>query len=590
MRATSLHCSSEPSAAPFGFARATTLAAALIERAQQGNAVAAHFLSDDPIALGCRDLLARAGAAAAVLASRGVAAGDRVLLVLETGPAFPAAFYGCQLLGAIPVPVVPPWSRRRADAQLARIAHIADVCGATAAIVTARLRGALARAAHENALLDTELGDGDRSWTAAAAVSPDDAAFIQFTSGSTGDPKGVVVSHRAVLANCRAIGTALEYGPNDILGSWVPLYHDMGLVGVLVNALAWGLPSVFMAPERFLRAPLDWLHAVERFGVTVATAPNFSYDLCVARANETDLAALDLSRWRVALCGGEPVQPRTLARFSETFSRCGFRPGAFLPVYGLAELTLAATFPPLPRLPRVDRVVRRELETGGRALPAPASIPDAETLAWCSVGGAMPGGHRVRVVDTDRQPVADRIEGDIEVTGPSLASGYYRAPEATAATFRDGWLVTGDRGYLADGELYVTGRRKEIIIVRGRNLYPHDIEAAAAAMPGIRAGRCAAFGIPNDADATEDLVVICETRARRRRWPVLEAAVRAAVVAAVGVRPLVVIAPPGLLPKTSSGKIQRAAIRRRYLAGDLRPNASGLSHLLGRLLGSVKRA
>jgi acyl-CoA synthetase (AMP-forming)/AMP-acid ligase II len=394
-------------------------------------------------------------------------------------------------------------------------------------------------------------------------------ALIQFTSGSTGDPKGVVVSQRALLANARAIAEAAAFGPEDATLTWLPLFHDMGLVGHLVTPLVAGVPATLMPPEVFVRRPVEWLSAVGRYRATVSTAPNFAYRICAKRIPERDLDGLDLSSLRLAMCGGEPVHAATLAAFAERFAGVGLRASALFPVYGLAEHTLAAAFPPPGRGPRVDVVRREPFAAGGVAEPAEGTSAADATLSFVSVGQAMPG-HAVRIVDAAGTPLPERREGEIEVSGPSRMDGYHGDAAATARALRDGWLRTGDRGYLAGGELHVSGRSKEMAVIRGRNVYPQDVERAAESVDGVRAGRSAAFGVPAEDQGTEALIVICELSSGARRDADeelrLTTAIRRAVLAATGVTPDgVALAEPGTVPKTSSGKTQRALARARYL-------------------------
>lgn len=552
---------------------------ALSDRAPQG--------ADESVVFGYAEAWDVARRAAAHLRRRGVAHGDRVLLVLPTGPSFMAAFHGCQLLGAIPVPVVPPVSLARMDDHVARIARVAQVCEAKAVVVNQQLlaitglvrsRFKEARAALSNVIFGQDLLKETDAVDGLAQVDPEAPAMLQFTSGSTGDPKGVVLSHRALLANMRGIGLAAGFNASDVALAWLPLFHDMGLIGHFLAATAWGLPLVLMPPETFVRRPREWLKAMSRYHGTCSAAPNFAYNLCAKKIRERDLEGVDLSAWRVAFCGAEPVNPATIRDFVARFAPLGFRETSFFPVYGMAELSLAATFPVLGQPPRFDRVWRERFEGTGHAEQAPEGEGGvADAVTWVGVGRALPA-HEVRIVDAEGRPLPDRRQGEVEVRGPSLMSGYYRAPVPTAEALRDGWLRTGDLGYLAEGDLFVTGRRKEIIIKSGKNLYPQDIEAAAAKVEGIRVGCCAAFGVPNQARGTEDLVLVCETReGDLEARGALMNKVRTAVLEAVGATPdVVVLVDAGTVPKTSSGKIQRDLMRKRYLAGDMRSGAASV--------------
>ena len=578
------------------FTRARTLGDLLRERAAgpQGEDIRFLFVSPDDapperepegddasLAFSFADayLLAQRGAAA--LAARGVTQGDRVLLMLPTGPSFLAAFHGCQLLGAIPVPVVPPTSLQRMEDHLARIAKIAKACQARAVVVGSemmpvfklvRARDREARRALPDPIRGADLLRERTAFEGRVEVDPEAPAMLQFTSGSTGDPKGVVLPHRALLANMLGMGTAAGFRPGDVALAWLPLFHDMGLIGHFLCSMAWGIPLVLLPPEVFVKRPKEWLKAISRYKGTCSAAPNFAYSLCARKVRPRDLEGIDLSPWRVAFCGAEPINPETVREFLTRFEPHGFRPSTFFPVYGMAEFSLAATFPELAGEPRFDRIQRHAFERAGQALPARASECGADTVEWVSVGRPLPG-HEVRVVDAEGHPLPERRQGEVEVRGASMMTGYWNAPLATAEAIRAGWLRTGDLGYLADGDLFVTGRRKELIIKGGKNLYPQDVEAAAGRVSGIRVGCCAAFGVRNEKRGTEDLVLVCETRQEdpeeRSR---LAAEVRARVLEAVGATPDVVeLVAPGTVPKTSSGKIQRDLMRRRWQEGDLRP-------------------
>lgn len=551
------------------------------ERAPQG--------PDDCVTLSFADALDLARRAAFHLRARGVVQGDRVLLVLPTGPSFLAAFYGCQVLGAIPVPVVPPTSLARMDDHIARIARVASICEAKAVVVSTQLlaitglvrsRFKEARAALSNVVFGQDLLREEGRVTAHAVVSPEAPAMLQFTSGSTGDPKGVILPHRSLLANMRGIGLAAGFTRDDVAVAWLPLFHDMGLIGHFLASVAWSLPLVLMPPEMFIKRPREWLKAISKYRGTCSAAPNFAYSLCAKKIKDRDLEGIDLSTWRVAFCGAEPVNPSTITDFLGRFEPYGFQATTFFPVYGMAELSLAATFPPAGTPPRFDRIKRHDFEQTGKAEPLgdpDCSSSDADAVTWVSVGRPLPA-HEVRIVDASGRRVGERRQGEIEVRGPSLMAGYYRSPVATAEAIRDGWLRTGDLGYVAEQDLFVTGRRKEIIIKSGKNLYPQDIEAAAARVEGIRVGCCAAFGVSNPARGTEDLVLICETRtddAQERGRLMSE--VRNAVLEAIGATPdVVVLVGPGTVPKTSSGKIQRDLMRRRYVANDMKSGKASI--------------
>lgn len=503
---------------------------------------------DGALALSRAELLDLARRAASRL-GESVASGEGVVLALPTGPGFAAAFFGCQLLGAVPVAVPArsaPRLRRALELTRARAAVVADGAGGAGDAERIELG---------------ELWSAGRARRGARRPDPGAPAFVQLTSGSTGEARGAVISHRAVLANVRAIGERMRIGPADRSCSWLPLFHDLGLVGHLLCPLAFGVEGVLLPPELFARRPLEWLRAMDRYACTISSAPTYAYQLCARRLAPGDVAGLDLSHWRVALCGGEPVQAAALESFARLLEPAAFPATALLPAYGLAEATLAVCMSPPGRGVAVDAVERAGFEREGAAAPARDAAP---ALEWVSVGPPL-HGVEVRIRGGDGSTLGERREGAIEVRGPSL-----RTLELGPAPggLSHGWLETGDLGYLARGELFVTGRSKELIAVRGRNIYPHAVEAAAGRVRGVRERHCAAFGAPDAERGTEELVVACEVRDPGRPDE-LRLAVRRAVVGAVGVRPSVVLLRPGTVPRTSSGKLRRVAVRERFLSGEL---------------------
>jgi 1-acyl-sn-glycerol-3-phosphate acyltransferase len=349
----------------------------------------------------------------------------------------------------------------------------------------------------------------------------------------------------------------------------------MGLIGSWLGALYFGIPIAILSPLAFLSRPARWLWALHAHRATVSPAPNFAFDLCVRKVADEEIEGLDLSAWRLAFNGSEPVSPETIERFTRRFAAYGFRPEAMCPVYGLAESAVALTVPPLDRLPRVDVVAREVFQRSREARPAPPE--EATPLRFVSCGRPLPQ-HEVRIVDAAGRPVGERTEGRIEFRGPSVTTGYFRNPDATRAALRDGWMDSGDLGYWADGELFITGRQKDVIIKTGRNLYPQEVEEVAGDVPGIRKGCVAAFGVADPEIGTERLVVIAESRETapepRERF---RAAIVDRVVGALGIPPdVVIISPPGTVPKTPSGKVRRGATRQAYLSGALargRPSA-----------------
>ncbi|MCC6339793.1 MAG: fatty acyl-AMP ligase [Acidimicrobiia bacterium] len=395
------------------------------------------------------------------------------------------------------------------------------------------------------------------------ADDPDALAILQFTSGSTAHPKGVMVPHRSLTSNLTAIQEGLGLTPDDVAVSWLPLYHDMGLVGILANALTAPVDLVLGAPQDFLAAPARWVQWLSHFGGTCTGGPDFAYALA-ARAMRRP-GSLDLSRWRIGLNGAEPIDPRSVESFLEAGAPHGLRPGVAFCAYGLAEATLGVTFPVPEKGMTVDPVDRRALEDAGEARPVADDAPGAKHFA--RVGWPL-RDFDLKIAGPGGRALGDRQVGEIELRGPSLMSGYYRDPEATAAVLTDGWLRTGDLGYTIDGELVVCGRAKDVIIVGGRNVFPEDVERAVAGIEGVRTGNIIAFGAPAKR-GREAIVVVAETRLDDPS-PLRDEMSRR-IVDAVGIPPAdLVFVEPGSLPKTSSGKLQRSLCRKQHLESTLR--------------------
>lgn len=520
-------------------------------------------------------LAGRASRVAVELRERGVGAGDRVALMLPTGEDFFYTFLGVLLAEAIPVPIYPPARADRIEEFATR--QIAILRNAEASMLVMIGRGeTLGRLLRPAVPSLADVVGAERLWSDSSgsrgvlsAVPSGGAApaLIQYTSGSTGDPKGVLLTHANLLANIRATGRALGIRPNDSGVCWLPLYHDMGLIGCWLQSLYFGIPLTVMSPLAFLSRPERWLWAIHYHRATLSVGPNFAYDLCARRIPEESIEGLDLSSWRTALNGSEPVLPETIARFTSRFGRYGFRAEAMLPVYGLAESTVALCVPPPGRPPRVDRIRRDISETLRRAEPASEREP---ALSFVAVGPPL-AEHEVRIVGDEGQLAGERVEGRIQFRGPSSMSGYFRQPEATAAIAHGDWLDSGDLGYWAGGDLFVTGRSKDVILKAGRNLYPQEIEAAVAEVAGIRKGCVAAFGVTDPSQGTEKLVVAAETREQDpAKKDQLRRAVRDRVLEVLGVpADEVALLAPGALPKTSSGKLRRAAARHAYEQGAL---------------------
>jgi 1-acyl-sn-glycerol-3-phosphate acyltransferase len=412
-----------------------------------------------------------------------------------------------------------------------------------------------------------ELSTGGGEY-ARPGVQAQDIALLQYTSGSTGDPKGVILTHANLLANIRAMGRAAHTTSKEVFVSWLPLYHDMGLIGACLGSLYYASPLILMSPMAFLARPERWLWAIHTHRGTISAAPNFGYELCLRKTAHCHLEGLDLSSWHMALNGAEPISADTVKRFCARFARYGFRREAMTPVYGLAESSLGAAFPPPGRGPQIDRVKRAPLMRSGHAVPADENDPTALGVVAC--GQPLPD-HQIRIVDATGYELAERRVGRLELRGPSATSGYFRNAEETRRLFHGEWLDSGDLAYIAGGDVYLCGRVKDIIIRAGRNIYPHELEDAIGNMPGIRKGCVAVFGSP-DADAgTERLVVVAETRETAPQGlDQLRRQVDARVMDLLGApADDVVLAPPHTVLKTSSGKVRRAECRARYERGDI---------------------
>jgi 1-acyl-sn-glycerol-3-phosphate acyltransferase len=522
-------------------------------------------------------LLEEARRAGAGLQDEGVEPGQSVAIMLPTSLEFFASYFGCLLAGAVPVPIYPP----------VRLAQLGDHMRRQAGVLTsaeARLLVTVPEAKPLGTLLKGQVPTLKRVVTftdlaesgaelAPVPRKPDDIAFLQYTSGSTGNPKGVILTHANLLANLRAMGRAAGVGAGDVFVSWLPLYHDMGLIGAWLGSLYFTMPLVVMSPLDFLARPTRWLWAMHRYRGTVSAAPNFAYEICATKLDERDLEGLDLSAWRWAFNGAEPVSAETMERFAARFARHGLDPRALAPVYGLAECALDLAFPPPRRGLVVDRVDRDRLARTGVASPAPAD--DTQPLRVVACGQPLPG-YQIRIADDAGRELPERGVGRVEFKGPSATAGYFRNPEATRALFDGDWLDSGDLGYIAAGELYLTGRAKDMMIRGGQNLHPYELEEAVGNVDGVRKGCVAVFAVPDAAKGSERIVVLAETReADEAKRAELRARINALAADLIG-GPAddVVLAPPHTVLKTSSGKIRRAASRELYQRGAIGHHAA----------------
>ncbi len=522
------------------------------------------------------DLFTQALTVAGGLRALGVERHDTVALMLPTSEAFFQVFMGTLLAGAIPVPLYPPFRLNRIREFAGRQARILANAATKVFVTVEQARGVGTLLKKEVHALEHVVSVPDL--LEASAVSPEesdasDGALIQYTSGSTGDPKGVLLTHENLLANIRAIGEVLGIEPTDIGVSWLPLYHDMGLIGAWLTPLYFGIPTTILSPLAFLTRPEQWLWTIHTRRATISPAPNFAYELCTRKIREEDVEGLDLSSWRCALNGGEPVSERTVARFLERFGRYGFRAGSMLPVYGLAESSLILSAPERDTAVRVEHIAREAFESEG--LARARAEQEAHPLVCVSMGAAVTG-HQIRIVDDDGRKLPERQVGHLEFRGPSAMQGYYRNEAASDSIRRPGgWLASGDRAFLADGELFITGREKDLIIRAGRNLVPQEIEELVSTVEGVRSGCVVAFGAPDPRAGSEKLVVVAEVRdtddVSKGR---IHTSIQATLTDLLG-SPAedVSLVPPRTIPKTSSGKLRRSAARELYLEGALGESA-----------------
>ncbi|MEE2829699.1 MAG: fatty acyl-AMP ligase [Myxococcota bacterium] len=516
-----------------------------------------------------RKLAGEAIAFGAGLQAIGVAAGERVALVLSTGPDFYIAWFGCILAGAVPTALYPPARLGRVAGWRTRTAKMLTASRSVLVVTEQRLYGFLGAPV---SVASPAYGCTDVARIVERGGSQElilgkrgELAAIQFSSGSTGDPRPVALSHRNMLSNARSIVARLPGEPSAHRGvSWLPLYHDMGLVGCLLAALVAKAQITMIRPEHFVANPACWLQAISETRATVSVAPNFAFGLTERRVKEDQLEGLDLSCWSVALCGAEPVHPDTLDRFVARFASCGFRGESITPVYGLAEATLAVTFSPVMEPPRWTVFNREALEVDRRA------VKSSQGLRIASLG--TPLDCELEVRSDQGVPLGDRQVGGVHLRGPGVMMGYLERPEETRnAIDAEGWLKTGDLGFIHDGELYLCGRQKDLVIIRGRNHDPAFIEQGLEGVAGMRAGCSAAFAVLPDSAETEAIVVVAEVqKGIEVDNPELRADCIQAIQEATSLRVYdVELVSPGTLPRTSSGKIRRAHTRHLYLAGEL---------------------
>lgn len=556
-----------PSAAEAAPARLETLTDVLDWHSNQhGEKCHAIIIGEDGESeLSYSELKAEARRTAAGLRDLGIVPGERVSIMLPTGKDFLTAYFGCLYSGAVPTPIYPPARPAELAEHLRRQAGIVRNAGAKVLIVDDRVHTA-------GRLLQLQVGTairlktvGELSLEPTGTLPPIDAnqlALLQYTSGSTGDPKGVPLTHANLMANIRAIGDTIAPTPNDVFVSWLPLYHDMGLIGAWLSSLVYGVPLVLMSPLQFLARPERWLWAIHRHRGTLTAGPNFAYQLCVDQLDTDRLAGLDLSCLRMAANGSEPVSPGTLRRFIERMSPYGFRPEAMCPAYGLAENGVGLTIARPGTPPLIDRVDRHKLEVDGHAVPVDGDRLDSVEIVSC---GQPFRNNQIRIVGPLGK-LPEREEGELEFRGPSATSGYLNSPGKNRELFDGPWLRTGDLAYIADGSLFVTGRTKDIIIRAGQHIHPQEVEETVGSLAGMRRGCVAAFGSRDVRTGTEKLVIMAETIEKQPgRLKAIRQSIAKAVDDLLGAPPEeIVLAQPGTIPKTASGKIRRAFARQLF--------------------------
>jgi fatty-acyl-CoA synthase len=519
------------------------------------------------------ELRSKALATARKLISAGMKRGDRVAVIAETGPEFMAVFFGCQYAGLVPCPMPYTMYIGGKDAYIERVTGMLRAAAACAVVTTSDLEGHIRAGAEgagvDNVLTHEELQALPESLIKLETFGPDDVAYIQYSSGSTSEPKGVLITQRAIMANTAGmLRDGLHANQNDRAFSWLPLYHDMGLVGFCLSPLMGQVSTDYISTPSFARRPALWLRLMSQNRSTISSSPSFGYDLAAKRING-EAVTLDLSNWRVAAIGGDMVRADVLKQFSETLSVAGFNEHAFMPGYGMAESTLAVSFADVNKPIRIDTIDKAAYKNSRLAVPANPNQAKDTVRSFVACGKALPG-HEMIIRDDEGSVLKDREIGHIFVSGPSLMSGYFHDGEATDAVIAaDGYLATGDMGYLLDGEIVVTGRAKDLILHNGRNIWPQDIEWAAEQIEPLKSGDVAAFAVEGE-DGDDDVVVLVQCRLIDDvEIEKLRREVSAVVHHSAGVECSVVLVPPKSLPFTSSGKLSRAGAKQKFVNGEL---------------------
>ncbi len=538
------------------------------ERPDDTSLVLVERDGDRPVSY--RAFFGQAARYAYALESVGVQPGDLVVLVLQHGEDVLYGFWGAMLLGA--VPSIFPFLTEKLDPAryFDSVRQLVERSGVRVVITYPDLEPALQKTLAGidtlAAILNVEMlapGGDIETYLARNPAQAEDTAFLQHSSGSTGLQKGVMLSHRSVLNQVASYSEAIRLMTNDTVVSWLPLYHDMGLIAGFIMPILQGIPLVLMSPFHWIRDPKILLQAIDRYRGTLCWLPNFAYNFLATRIRDTDLAGLDLSSWRAAINCSEPVYAESHRIFLGKFTALGFKPLALTTCYAMAENTFAVTQGGIDTSLTEDVVDRRTLMEDRRAVPA---VADAASVTLVSCGKAI-DGCEVRIIDADRRTLPERHVGEIALRSDSMLTGYYERPEATAAVMADGWFFTGDMGYLAGGELYITGRQKDLIIVGGKNIYPQDIENLLNDIPGVHPGRSVAFGVPNERLGTEDIAVVAEVdteEANERAQIQREVRARIAQSTDAMARHVHLVDRMWLI-KTSSGKVARRANREKFI-------------------------
>ena len=503
--------------------------------------------------------------------------GSRIAIVAETSPEFISVFFACQYAGLAPAPMPMPVNLGGKDGYIQQIKGMIIGADAAAAIGPASLREFLGEAAANVPKVEVldfeELNELAFDGDAATPFSPDEWCYIQYSSGSTSAPKGVIGTQSSVCHNLSAITQhGLSATSGDRGCSWLPLYHDMGLIGFMLAPLFTQMSVDFLTTSDFVRRPLMWLRIMTENKTTLTYSPSFGYDLAAKRAARAEEGSINLSNLRVAGIGGDMVRPEALRAFAEAFESHGFSLNAFTPSYGMAEATLAIAFPTLGTPITVDDVDMRHYTRSGVAQPASAVTSPDNRRGFVLCGRALPG-HEIEVRDESGSALDERIVGRIFIKGPSLTPGYFSDPEASAAMYHGEWLDTGDMGYFLDGQIVITGRAKDLIIINGRNIWPQDIEWAVESVEGVRGGGVAAFSV--DDGHGERIVIVAERRGMNDdALAILKREIAGVVQNAAGAPAEVVLARPHSMVMTSSGKLSRAKVKQKYLDGAFAEDAT----------------